>query len=719
MANLDILIRARNEAQAALNELDKSLGGLRKQAGGLSSGLSGLGNVLKVGLVAGAGAAAAALGAVGAAALGVAQEFDDAQDTLIAMTGASGAALDGMSASVVALHGTVAGLDRSMMDIAAVMGEVNTRTGATGPALDTFSAQILKMTRITGDDGVNAVQKITRVMGDWSVPLEESSGLMDKLFGAGQTFGIGLDSLAGKLVQFGAPLRQMGFGLDESIAMLGKWEKEGVNTELVIGSLRIAAGKFAKEQGESNDAVVGGVKSLVDAQGQLDKLRGKLQLAQMQQAEFTDKTKASSRLSKEMQIAETTRQIQELESAMALGEFRTISSTAANKSLAESLRETFDQIKNASDGTEALNIGMEVFGARAGPDMTAAIREGRFELDDAIKAMDGMAGSIDDVAERTLGLTERWQMGMTRVKDSLLPVGNELMGLGLEAMPFVETAAGKLAGFLGETLPGVIGEVREAWAEDWGGIRSTVGNFRQDIEPDLTRIKIRWAIFGQEIKSAMKDAGIDIEWETLWGDITKDFLNWAGLQLTDLDKALADLRPVLRAGLAALQGDWDTFWKEFFSIKGQQTLTFNGVPIAQWLDDHIIGPVKKAIGTWQYLQSLRGNGEPTGVVFSGLDPDVSFVQPDPTGYVPGYARGTDFAPGGWAMVGERGPELVNLPRGSQVMNAERTAQALGGGSVVINNYVTVNNEQDIVSLTERILSQVRRQQGLQAWQPTF
>lgn len=33
----------------------------------------------------------------------------------------------------------------------------------------------------------------------------------------------------------------------------------------------------------------------------------------------------------------------------------------------------------------------------------------------------------------------------------------------------------------------------------------------------------------------------------------------------------------------------------------------------------------------------------------------------------GFADGTDFAPGGVAMVGERGPELVNLPRGSQVV----------------------------------------------------
>lgn len=33
----------------------------------------------------------------------------------------------------------------------------------------------------------------------------------------------------------------------------------------------------------------------------------------------------------------------------------------------------------------------------------------------------------------------------------------------------------------------------------------------------------------------------------------------------------------------------------------------------------------------------------------------------------GFAGGTDFAPGGPALVGEKGPEIVNLPRGSQVI----------------------------------------------------
>jgi len=50
------------------------------------------------------------------------------------------------------------------------------------------------------------------------------------------------------------------------------------------------------------------------------------------------------------------------------------------------------------------------------------------------------------------------------------------------------------------------------------------------------------------------------------------------------------------------------------------------------------------------------------------------------GIIPGFAGGTNFAPGGLALVGERGPELVNLPRGSQVHTAGATAQMLQQGS---------------------------------------
>lgn len=51
--------------------------------------------------------------------------------------------------------------------------------------------------------------------------------------------------------------------------------------------------------------------------------------------------------------------------------------------------------------------------------------------------------------------------------------------------------------------------------------------------------------------------------------------------------------------------------------------------------------------------------------------------------IPGFAKGTNFAPGGIAIVGERGPELVNLPRGSQVVPNNQLA-GLGGGGMTVN-----------------------------------
>jgi tape measure domain-containing protein len=60
--------------------------------------------------------------------------------------------------------------------------------------------------------------------------------------------------------------------------------------------------------------------------------------------------------------------------------------------------------------------------------------------------------------------------------------------------------------------------------------------------------------------------------------------------------------------------------------------------------------------------------------------------------IPGFAGGTRSAPGGLAVVGERGPELVNLPKGSQVIPNDVMMGGRGGGSspVVVNISATNN-----------------------------
>jgi hypothetical protein len=49
-------------------------------------------------------------------------------------------------------------------------------------------------------------------------------------------------------------------------------------------------------------------------------------------------------------------------------------------------------------------------------------------------------------------------------------------------------------------------------------------------------------------------------------------------------------------------------------------------------------------------------------------------------FLPAFAGGTNYAPGGLAVVGESGPEVVNLPRGSQVIPNHKLGT--GGGTTV-------------------------------------
>jgi phosphoserine phosphatase len=55
--------------------------------------------------------------------------------------------------------------------------------------------------------------------------------------------------------------------------------------------------------------------------------------------------------------------------------------------------------------------------------------------------------------------------------------------------------------------------------------------------------------------------------------------------------------------------------------------------------------------------------------------------------VPGYAAGTTHHAGGWAMMGENGPELAQLPMGSRVYSAEDSARMVGGSTTWTGNLV--------------------------------
>jgi len=92
--------------------------------------------------------------------------------------------------------------------------------------------------------------------------------------------------------------------------------------------------------------------------------------------------------------------------------------------------------------------------------------------------------------------------------------------------------------------------------------------------------------------------------------------------------------------------------------------------------------------------------------------------------IPGFARGTNSAPGGLAVVGERGPELVNIPRGSRVIpnhNIGDYVKGVGGSNRSQEptvNYAPVYHidargaDQAAVDRLERGLAERDRQFGV-------
>jgi phage-related minor tail protein len=418
--------------------------------------------------------AIAGIAGIGAAAVGVVAavdkfggEFAGAYDSIRAGTGATGAALDGLKDD---FKEVVKDVPTDFGSAGDAIAEVNTRLGLTGEPLQEMTGQFLELSRITGGDVKTSIASATRVFGDWDVAADKQGGTMDALFRATQVSGVGFDALSDKLVRFGAPLRQMGFGLNESAAMMAKWEKEGVNGDLVLGSLRIAMGKFAK----------------------------------------------------------------------------------AGKDMPTGLKDTIAEIERLGPGAEATTLAMETFGARAGPDMAAAILEGRFAYEDYLDAIENGDDSINAVAEDT----RHWRDSLTMLKNNIL-VGLEpaLMGL-FDGLGWVAGGLVKVA--QSATLAAVFGAIGEAarWLGD--AVRTYIGpvaGIVGGVGGEVGKTAAAWLAAFRSIASFL--AGV---WSALWavfGPVVKAALGYVSAVV----KMYLDvILNIVKAVLALLRGDWSAAW---------------------------------------------------------------------------------------------------------------------------------------------------------------
>lgn len=213
--------------------------------GGLQSFAVALGNLAANVIT----AAIKKLGELGKAALSASEDFEKGRDALIRATGAIGDGADEMEAAYAKAAKSVVG---DMGDIGDTVGQVNTYFGFLGDQLSDTSTDFLRFAEITNTDAATAVEKVSRILKASGDDLENYGKLLDMVARASQSSGISADSLLTSLDANGAALRAMNFSLDDSIAMLAKWEESGANGTTMVAGLKKATVSWQKDGKDVN-----------------------------------------------------------------------------------------------------------------------------------------------------------------------------------------------------------------------------------------------------------------------------------------------------------------------------------------------------------------------------------------------------------------------------------------------------------------------------------
>jgi phage-related protein len=224
----------------------------------------------------------------------------------------------------------------------------------------------------------------------------------------------------------------------------------------------------------------------------------------------------------------------------------------------------------------------------------------------------------------------------TFFKDNLLPIFTGLYTWIQGHMPAIR-----------ETVSQVFGKIKEVVSAVWAfykdnflPILARLFEFIQGKMPQIQSIVER--VFG--IVASVVKAAWDI-FENFLLPVLKKLWDWISPHIPKIQKAI---ETGFNAIVTVIEGVVGVF----------ETVTSAIQKAVDWLGKWNDKPTKKKTVEVEERRTTTGGNR-----------------------IPGYAVGTNFHQGGLAMVGERGAEILELPRGSKVNTANQTKQMLNGGEL--------------------------------------
>ena len=477
---------------------------------------------------------------VGAAALAAFNEVDAGYDTVIQKTGATGQAAQEMYDIVDNLATTI---PTDFATAGEAVGEVNTRFGLTGDALEDLSGKFIKFADLNDTDVTGAVDSVQKALEAFGLGADDASGYLDVLNKAAQDSGISVDTLTQLAVANAPAFQDMGMSLDDATAMMAQLEKSGVPVETVMGGLSKALKNAAKEGKPLGQALSDLQKEIKDSEGSTEGLNKAYEVF----------GKSGDKIYKAIQDGAI--------------DFENLGSVATDA--AGSVSDTFDETLDPIDEWQTTLNQLKLTGAELGSTIGQVLQP----------ILENVAKVIQDLREKWDSLSPQPQQTIVTIAGIIAVVGPivALIGSIITGIGGLITAVTTVAGVLGvaaSTVGIVIVAITAIIAiivlciTHWDKIKETVANVVNAIKDYVTQLKEKIQQKFEEIKQAIsqKIDSVKSDMSSKWNQIKSDAVNKVVGMKNDVVNKLVELKT---SAVEKLNDIKSKFTEKFEDIKSK------------------------------------------------------------------------------------------------------------------------------------------------------
>ncbi|MGF2073410.1 phage tail tape measure protein [Enterococcus casseliflavus] len=208
--------------------------------------------------------------AAGAAGLAAFSEVDEAMDTIIQKTGATGDVADRLSTS---FENVGSNTHLELQTVGEAIGEVNTQFGFMDKKLEDSTDYLLKYADINNTDVSQAAIYARQSIEAYELSYDDLNDVLDVTTKTSQNTGQSVDDLMKKAIDGAPQIKQLGLSFDEGVTLIGKFEQAGVDSSTMLSKMSKASVVYAKDNLSLQDGLKGTIDSILNAKDETEALR--------------------------------------------------------------------------------------------------------------------------------------------------------------------------------------------------------------------------------------------------------------------------------------------------------------------------------------------------------------------------------------------------------------------------------------------------------------